>query len=296
MSSLVPLSKLAARIPDGARLAIAQDSVGVAMAATRELVRRGVRGLRLVCVPLSGMQADILIGAGCVAAIETSAVTLGEYGGAPRFAAALRGKRIELRDATCPAIHAALQAGEKNIPFMPLRGLVGSDLLAHRADWKVVDNPFASNTAAGDAGNGAGEPIVLLPAIRPDIALIHAPLADRDGNVWIGRSRDALTMAHASFATLATVEAVRDTSLFDDPALAAGTVPAIYVDAIALAPNGAWPIGMPDTTAPDPAALQAYAAAAKDEAGFSAWLADWLQRDWPVAGAPGVVGKAAGPR
>jgi glutaconate CoA-transferase subunit A len=291
MSSLVSLSELAARIPDGARLAIAQDSVGVAMAATRELVRRGARGLRLVCVPLSGMQADILIGAGCVAAIETSAVTLGEYGGAPRFAAALRGKRIELRDATCPAIHAALQAGEKNIPFMPLRGLVGSDLLAHRADWKVVDNPFAGNT-----GDGPREPIVLLPAIRPDVALIHAPLADRDGNVWIGRRRDALTMAHASFATLATVEAVRDTSLFDDPALAAGTVPAIYIDAIALAPNGAWPIGMPDTTAPDPAALQAYASAAKDEAGFSAWLAGWLQRDWPVAGAPAPIGKAAGQR
>ena len=278
MNTLVSLSELAARIPDGARPAIAQDSVGVSMAATRELVRRGARGLRLVCVPLSGMQADILIGAGCVAAIETSAVTLGEYGGAARFAAALRARGIELRDATCPAIHAALQAGEKNIPFMPLRGLIGSDLLAHRPDWKVVDNPFSTGDGAG------GEPIVLLPAIRPDVALVHAPLADREGNVWIGRRRDALTMAHASLRTLATVEAVRDTSLFDDPALAAGTVPAIYVDAIALAPNGAWPIGLPDTTAPDPAALQAYATAAKDEAGFAAWLADWLARDWPAAG------------
>lgn len=280
MDSLVSLSELAARIPDGARLAIAQDSVGVSMAATRELVRRGARGLRLVCVPLSGMQADILIGAGCVAAIETSAVTLGEYGGAARFAAALRARSIELRDATCPAIHAALQAGEKNIPFMPLRGLIGSDLLAHRSDWKLVDNPFQE-----------GEPIVLLPAIRPDVALVHAPLADREGNVWIGRRRDALTMAHASLRTLATVEAVRDTSLFDDPALAAGTVPAIYVEAIALAPNGAWPIGLPDSTVPDPGALQDYAQAAKDQAGFDTWLSDWLRRDWPAV--RGAVGEQA---
>ncbi len=60
------------------------------MAATRALIRRGVRGLHLVCVPTSGLQADLLIGAGCVAALETSAVTLGKFGAAPRFTAAAK--------------------------------------------------------------------------------------------------------------------------------------------------------------------------------------------------------------
>jgi len=152
----------------------------------REIVRRGLRGLHVICVPVGGLQPDILIGAGCVASIETSAVTLGEFGIAPRFSAAVRAGTLRVLDATCPAIHAALQAGEKGLPFIPLRGLLGSDLVVHRADWKVIDNPFQT-----------GDPIVLLPAIRPDFALFHAPLADRFGNVFIGRWRELLTMAHA---------------------------------------------------------------------------------------------------
>ena len=72
-----------------------------------------------------------------------------------------------------------------------------------RDDWKVIDNPFAD----GD------DPIVLLPAIRPDFALFHAPLADRHGNVYIGRQRDLLTMAHAAQHTLVTVEALTDDDL-----------------------------------------------------------------------------------
>ena len=70
-----------------------------------------------------GFAADLLIGAGCVAEVETSAVSLGEAGFAPRFTAALKAGAITVRDATCPAIHTMLQAAEKGVPFMPLRGL-----------------------------------------------------------------------------------------------------------------------------------------------------------------------------
>ena len=99
-------------------------------------------------------------------------------------------------DSTCPAVYAALQAGQKGLPFIPLRGLLGTDLLARRDDWKVIDNPFAP-----------GDPIVVLKAIRPDFALFHASLADRFGNVFIGRERELLIMAHAAHRTLVTVEA-----------------------------------------------------------------------------------------
>ena len=128
-----------------------------------------------------------------------------------------------MKDATCPAMHAAFQAAVKGVPFMPLRGLIGSDLLAHRPDWKVIDNPF-----------GNDDPIVLLPAIKPDVALFHAPMADRDGNVWIGRQRELLTMAHAAEKTIVTVEKIFDGNLLDDPVLAAGTLPGFYVEAIAV--------------------------------------------------------------
>ncbi len=263
---------LAARVPDGAKLAVPADYSGVAMAATLALIRRGVRRLHLVCVPTSGLQAELLIGAGAVETLETSGVTLGELGSAPRFVDAVRRGAIRLLDATCPAIHAGLQAAEKGLPFMPLRGLIGSDLLAHRDDWKLIDNPFDE-----------GDPIVALPAIKPDVALFHAPLADRAGNVWVGRRRELVTLAHAASETLVTVEEIREASLLDEETLAAGTIPALYVSAIAEAKRGAWPLGLWDIYAADEAALEGYVAAARTGEGFERLLANWLAR--PAAAA-----------
>src|SRR5207344_3070100 len=158
------LDEALAVITDGCVLAVPRENSGVAMAATRALVRRGVKRLELIALPTSSLQADLLIGAGCVASLETSAVSLGEFGPAPRFTAAVIAGTITMKDATCPALHAGLQAAEKGVPFMPLRGLIGSDVLKFRDDWKVIVSPF-----------GNDDRIVLLPAIKPDVALIHAP-------------------------------------------------------------------------------------------------------------------------
>src|SRR6188474_531153 len=176
-----------APITDGCMLVVPREVSGVPMEATRALIRRGIKKLHLIALPTSSLQADLLIGAGCIETLETSAVSLGEFGLAPRFSAAILAGKIKMKDATCPALHAAFQASEKGVPFMPLRGLIGSDVLKNRPDWKMMDNPF-----------GDEDPIVLLPAIKPDVALFHAPLADRDGNLWIGRDRELATMAHAA--------------------------------------------------------------------------------------------------
>jgi glutaconate CoA-transferase subunit A len=271
---LSSLDDLAARVPDGAKLAVPRDITGPAMAATRALIRRGVRNLHLVCVPTSGLQADLLIGAGCVATLETSAVTLGEFGPAPRFTAAVKAGSIAILDATCPAIHAGLQAAEKGIPFMPLRGVLGSDLVEHRPDWRVIENPFGGE----EDGSGEGDPILVLPAIRPDVALFHAPRADRFGNVWIGPRRELMTMAHAARETLVTVEEVVEGDLLAEDEAAAGTIPALYVSAIAEAKSGAWPLAFHDAYAADAAELADYVKLARTEAGFAQYLARCLDR------------------
>src|SRR4026209_1549781 len=118
-----------APIRDGCVRAVPRESTGVAMAATRALIRRGIRRLAVSALPPASLQADLLIGAGCVETIETSAVSLGEFGAAPRFTAAILAGTIRMKDATCPALHAAFQASEKGVPFMPLRGLLGTDAL-----------------------------------------------------------------------------------------------------------------------------------------------------------------------
>jgi glutaconate CoA-transferase subunit A len=258
---LTSLDDLIAAIAPGATLAVPADYSGVAMAATAALVRRGTGGLHLVCVPVSGMQADMLIGEGLIGTIETSAVTLGEAGGAPRFQVAARSGTIKLVDATCPAIHAGLLAAQKGVPFMPIRGIIGSDVLAHRADWKVIDNPFAPD-----------DPIVIVPAISPDVALFHAPEADRFGNVRIGRRRELATMAYAAKTTLVTVERISETSLLDDERDAAGVLPALYVSQIAIAERGAWPYGLWGEYAADAAEIARYAQMARTPEGFRAYM------------------------
>ena len=245
------LDDLVARIPDGAMLVVPPDYSGVAMAATRALAARGVRGLHLLASPSSGAQAEALIAAGCVATVEAAAITLGEFGAAPAFGAAVRDGRIRMLDSTCPAIHAALNAAEKGLPFIPLRGLIGSDVLRRRPDWKVIRNPFAETE----------DPIVLLPALNPDIALFHAAAADREGNVLIGRRRELAVLAHAARRTLVTVERVEPGCFFDREELIPGVLPSLYVTAIAHAPRGAWPLGFEDEYAADAEELRRHAAA-----------------------------------
>ncbi|MEX2650770.1 MAG: CoA-transferase [Alphaproteobacteria bacterium] len=252
---------LVARIPDGALIAIPPDYAGVSMAATRALVRRGTRGLGLLAVPTSGLQADLLIGAGLITRLEAAAITLGEYGQAPCFTRALRQGRFAMRDSTCPAIHAGLQAAEKGVPFMPLRGLIGTDVLAHRPDWATIGSPF-----------DPADPIVVVPALRPDVALFHAALADRSGNVWIGRRRELATMAHAAATSLVTVESLDAGDLLDDPVMAAGTLPALYVGAVAVAPKGAWPLGFEDAYGMDHDHLADYVRLSATEEGFARYL------------------------
>lgn len=258
------LQRMARQVEPGMRLALPVDYAGVSMAMTRPLIRHGADRLHLICVPTGGLQVDMLIGAGLVARVETSAVSLGEAGGAPRFNEAVKTGAIEVRDATCPAIHAGLLASQKGNPFTPMRGLIGTDILANRKDWKVIENPFAA----------APDPIVLIPAIRPDIAIFHAPMADRAGNVWIGRRRELAAMAYASQRTFVTVERIVGENLLDDEMTAAGTLPALYVSEIAVCERGAQPYGLWGEYGADTAELQRYATAAKTAEGFAAYMDD----------------------
>ena len=265
LANKLTIDELASRIPDGAKVALPPDYAYCSLTAVRALIRRKVKGLHLVGVPSLGFQADMLIGAGCVDTLETAAVTLSEYGLAPRFTAAVKRAEINMMDATCPAIHAALQASEKGIPFIPLRGLIGSDILAHRKDWIVGDNPFAEN-----------DPIVYLPALKPDVALIHAPIGDKYGNVWVGVRREQMLMAHAASETFVTVEKIVDGNLMDDLKMKAATIPGLYISGITEARKGAWPLGIPGGYNADHEHLQRYVDLAKTDDGFQQYLEEFV--------------------
>jgi glutaconate CoA-transferase, subunit A len=260
------LDELAEEIPDGGVLALAPEynGCGCALAGVRALLNRSPKNLHLVGIPALGLQADLLIGVGAVSIVECAAVTLGEEGLAPRFSAAIKSGAIKIKDATCPAIHAGLQASEKGVPFMPLRGIIGSDLLAHRDDWTVGDNPFSP---VDD-----DDPIVLIAALKPDVALFHVQIADREGNVWIGVHKELMTVAHASAKTLVTYETLYDGDLLADEKMAAGTIPSIYISGLAEAEKGAWPVALPAHYERDVEHIRCYVEMASSDEGFQQYL------------------------
>jgi len=108
--------------------------------------------------------------------------------------------------------------------------------------------------------------------------LFHAPEADRFGNVRIGRQAELAAMAYAAKATLVTVERIVETSLLANENESAGVLPALYVDAIALAPEGAWPLGLWGEYRADDAELLRYARMARTRDGFAAYVQGLARR------------------
>ncbi len=145
------------------------------------------------------------------------------------------------------------------VPYVPVLGLVGTDLLARRDDMVLAPDPF-----------GDGKVTVVARAMRPDMAVFHAHCADRQGNVSFGYPVEAAIVAEASQHVVVTVEEMVERL---DERDAAGTfLPSILVDAVVHAPFGAHPGGLTGRYAPDRAAMEAYAAAASDERAFAEYL------------------------
>ncbi len=265
------LPDLVDEVADGAHLALPADAAGIAMAACRALIRRGARDLRLLCVPTGGLAADVLIGAGGVAEIEAAAVGLGDHGPAPCFTRAVETGAVTVKPTTATALEAQLTAAAHGAPYLPLPRRVVGAVAAARPDWRLGSEPGTEDGAA----------VVKLPALAPDVALVHAAVADECGNLWIGRRRELATLARAAARTLATVEEIVPGSLLTHERDAAGALAADDVDGIALAPMGARPLALAGHYGADRDALAAYAATAATAAGFRRWLAHALGRTAP---------------
>jgi glutaconate CoA-transferase, subunit A len=145
------------------------------------------------------------------------------------------------------------------VPYVPVIGLVGTDLLKRRDDMVVAPDPF-----------GGGKVSVVARAMRPDVAVFHVHKADRQGNVSCGYAAEAVILAEASAHVVVTAEEIVDRITEAD---AVGTfIPSILVNAVVHAPYGAYPGGLSDRYAPDRAAMQEYVAASRDDASFAAYL------------------------
>jgi glutaconate CoA-transferase subunit A len=232
------------------------------MALVRELVRHGRDDLRLVG-SAHGIDVDLLVGAGVASAVEESYVGFEQdLGLAPAYRRAAESGSIAIRETCCYTLLQQLRAAEYGLPFMPVRGVAGTGILGLHPEYGEIACPFT------------GERLVAVPALAPDVALIHGLLADRRGNVHLKRPLVLdERFANASKRVIVTVERLADT----DEVTAAGVVlPSFLVDAVVEAPLGAHPTSCHPHYAYDRAHLREWVRAARSDEGVADYLASYV--------------------
>jgi len=265
-SKVRSLREAAALVADGMTVGIggylATNKPG---AFVREIIRRRVRDLTVVS-PVSSLEVDLLIGAGCVRRVVTG------YVGAeavcpigPCFRRAAQEGRIQVGEVDAGIVLTMLRAATWGVPSLPWKGGLGTSLPEVNPDLKLAADPFT------------GEPVVAVRAVAPDVALVHAAQADAHGNVrHLGRVFGDALMARASGLTLVSVEClVPNADVRKAPAET--SLPPVCVTAVVEAPFGAHPFGCGDVYRADEAHLREYVAAAEawgrgDDGGLAAYL------------------------
>jgi glutaconate CoA-transferase subunit A len=229
-SKVTTLARMAALVPDGASLALGGSFLHRGpFAFVRELIRQRRRALEIV-KQSPGYDLDILCRAGCVAKARAGIVAMeGNFGLAPWYRRAVERREIALEEHACMTLTAGLRAAAFGVPFQPVGGVHGSDLAALNG-WKAVEDPY-----------GSGAKVWVIPAIRPDFAVIHANEATAAGDARVyGTFNWDRIMTRAARRVLVVAERLVDEREFQArPELT--LVPGFMTHAVAVVPRGAWP-------------------------------------------------------
>ncbi|MET9671285.1 CoA-transferase [Streptomyces sp. NPDC006475] len=253
---------IARHVRDGHTVAIEGFGHLVPTAAAHEIIRQGFTGLtlaRMSCDPL----VDQMLAGGCVTKLISSFVGNSSAGSLHELR-----RRIELRDPeplefeeySMGGMIARYTAGAAKLPFAPIRSCTGSDLLALNPMIKSVADPY-----------GGGD-IHVVPALNPDVSIIHAQRADRAGNIqaWgmLGIHQEA---AFAGTAVIATVEEIVDDDIVrSDPNRT--IVPAGVADAVVVCPRGAHPTSVQGYYDRDDRFHRDWSEHSYDAAALRAWI------------------------
>lgn len=234
-------------VRDGSTLALGGFSITRnVIGLVHEIVRAGRRNLTLVQV-IGGMDTDLLVGAGCVRRLVYSGGSLDRFGFLNAVNLAAEEGSLETVEYSSLALTLRLHAGAMGLPYVACRAMLGSDLL----DRLVM----TGDVALGEDPFGAG-PVVLLPPLQPDVAIVHVDQADPDGNATIaGPEWSIRETAFASHVLLLLAEeVVPPRSIAPDRVV----IPAAVVTGVVSMAHGAHPTAVAQRYDCDRAHLQEY--------------------------------------
>ena len=206
-------------------------TVASPMASVRELIRQQKRKLGLV-VLVGGIPVDWLAAAGVIDRLIGAAVTMEQFGLCQQYRQAVEQGRVRVQEISESVLNARLGAGARNLPFLPTRGAIGTDLAKENPDnMKLIEDPFG------------GLPVIACRALVPDVALIHAHRADCYGNIQFEPTAlwpDMGIMPWAAKKVIVTVEEIVDTEVLRrNPDRT--VLPGFMVNAVVEVPYGAHP-------------------------------------------------------
>jgi glutaconate CoA-transferase, subunit A len=250
------------------------------MGIVYEIIRQGIKDLHLVCHS-NGQALDVLIGAGCVRRVEIA------YGGNGRFAPtcirfrkAIEEGSIEFEDYSNFQMSLRFLAGSLGIPFIPTKSGLGTDLLNRkgflqetRRERKVANMKFSMMQ---NPFNGENDPVILLPALNPDVALLHTQYVGEDGTVRIkGLTFADVEQAKSADAVIVSCEEIvpKDFIRMDPDQ---NSLPPFLVDAIVKLPYGSHPTACAYFYDYDVSHFNLYKSTAKEDLSFRKYLDEWV--------------------
>jgi glutaconate CoA-transferase subunit A len=279
---LLTLGEAVARyVTDGCQVAVGGFTINRnPMAAVYEIVRRRVRDLHLVAHS-NGQALDVLVGAGCVSRLDIA------YGGNGRFAptcvrfrkAVERGELL-VEDYTNNMMSLRFLAGALNVPFIPSTSGLGTDVVARRGFPPELRGtrgvPREKVVVANDPFDHSDDQVVLLPALKPDVSIIHVQQVGTEGTVRIkGLTFADLEQCKSAGAVIVTCEEiVPEDYLRLDPDQNA--LPPFLVDAVVPVPYGAHPTACRYFYDYDPAHLALYKSIVQDDDAWGEYLEEWV--------------------
>jgi glutaconate CoA-transferase subunit A len=260
MAELMTLrDALASLVSDGDSVALEGFTHLIPFTAGHELLRQGRRELELIRMT-PDILYDQMIGMGAARRLVFS------YGGNPgvgslhRFRDAIEHdwpRAIELEEHSHAGMANRYAAGAARLPFAAMRGYAGTDLARH-ANVRAIECPFT------------GERLAAVPALRPDVAVVHAQEADRDGNVQLwgipGVQKEAVLAADRS---LVTVERIVERL---EPRPGGVIIPGWVITAVAAAPGGSQPSYSLGLTARDNDFYRRWDGISRDRDRFAEWM------------------------
>lgn len=224
------VAELAARIPDGASLALGGSFLHRGpFALVRELIRQKRCDLEII-KQSPGYDIDILCRAGAVKRTRAGIVAMeGNFGLAPWYRKAIESGAVELEEHACATLTAGLRASAFGVPFLPCGGIHGS-ALPELNGWKTLPDPYGNE---GDT--------YVIPKIRPDFAIVLANEVTEQGDARVfGTSHWDRIMTRAAKRVLVVAERMVSVDTFRErPELT--LVPHFMVEAVAVQPNAGWP-------------------------------------------------------